>query len=214
MFERFTDRAQRVVVLAQEEARRLKHHYVGSEHILLGLIHDGEGVAATALQSLGVSLEVARHQVEEIIGQGRQASSEHMPFTPRVKKVLELSYREAMKLGHSYIGTGHLLLGLVREGDGVAAQTLAALGVDLPTVKRQVLQQLSAYAGDEEGTSTVERDEDLVDDELELPDEEVLEQAAFMLSANVAEEIRALLRDIAKRVERIERRLAESDDTP
>ena len=122
MFERFTDRARRVVVLAQEEARMLNHDYIGTEHILLGLIHEGEGVAAKALESLGISLEAVRQQVEEIIGQGQQAPSGHIPFTPRAKKVLELSLREALQLGHNYIGTEHILLGLIREGEGVAAR--------------------------------------------------------------------------------------------
>jgi len=116
MFERFTDRARRVVVLAQEEARMLNHNYIGTEHILLGLIHEGEGVAAKGLESLGISLEGVRAQVEEIIGQGQQAPSGHIPFTPRAKKVLELSLREALQLGHNYIGTEHILLGLIREG--------------------------------------------------------------------------------------------------
>jgi len=128
MFERFTDRARRVVVLAQEEARMLNHNYIGTEHILLGLIHEGEGVAAKALESLGIALEGVRQQVEEIIGQGQQAPSGHIPFTPRAKKVLELSLREALQLGHNYIGTEHILLGLIREGEGVAAQVLVKLG--------------------------------------------------------------------------------------
>jgi ATP-dependent Clp protease ATP-binding subunit ClpC len=128
MFERFTDRARRVVVLAQEEARMLNHNYIGTEHILLGLIHEGEGVAAKSLESLGISLEGVRSQVEEIIGQGQQAPSGHIPFTPRAKKVLELSLREALQLGHNYIGTEHILLGLIREGEGVAAQVLVKLG--------------------------------------------------------------------------------------
>ena len=131
MFERFTDRARRVVVLAQEEARLLNHNYIGTEHILLGLIHEGEGVAAKALESLGISLEAVRSQVEEIIGQGGSSPSGHIPFTPRAKKVLELSLREALQLGHNYIGTEHILLGLIREGEGVAAQVLVKLGADL-----------------------------------------------------------------------------------
>jgi ATP-dependent Clp protease ATP-binding subunit ClpC len=129
MFERFTDRARRVVVLAQEEARMLSHNYIGTEHILLGLIHEGEGVAAKALESLGISLEAVRAQVEEIIGQGQQAPSGHIPFTPRAKKVLELSLREALQLGHNYIGTEHILLGLIHEGEGVAAKALESLGI-------------------------------------------------------------------------------------
>src|ERR1700745_3718703 len=149
MFERFTDRARRVVVLAQEEARMLNHNYIGTEHILLGLIHEGEGVAAKSLESLGISLEGVRSQVEEIIGQGQQAPSGHIPFTPRAKKVLELSLREALQLGHNYIGTEHILLGLIREGDGVAAQVLVKLCAELPRLRQQVIQLLSGYQGKE-----------------------------------------------------------------
>jgi ATP-dependent Clp protease ATP-binding subunit ClpC len=153
LFERFTDRARRVVVLAQEEARLLKHNYIGTEHILLGLIHEGEGVAAKALESLGISLEAVRNQVEEIIGQGGSSPSGHIPFTPRAKKVLELSLREALQLGHNYIGTEHILLGLIREGEGVAAQVLVKLGADLSRVRQQVIQLLSGYAGGKEAAS-------------------------------------------------------------
>ncbi|MFC8303448.1 ATP-dependent Clp protease ATP-binding subunit [Specibacter sp. NPDC057265] len=149
MFERFTDRARRVVVLAQEEARMLNHNYIGTEHILLGLIHEGEGVAAKALESLNISLDGVREQVQEIIGQGQQAPSGHIPFTPRAKKVLELSLREALQLGHNYIGTEHILLGLIREGEGVAAQVLVKLGADLGRVRQQVIQLLSGYQGKE-----------------------------------------------------------------
>ena len=147
MFERFTDRARRVVVLAQEEARLLNHSYIGTEHLLLGLIHEGEGVAAKALESLGISLEAVRSQVLEIIGQGGSSPSGHIPFTPRAKKVLELSLREALQLGHNYIGTEHILLGLIREGEGVAAQVLVKLGADLSRVRQQVIQLLSGYQG-------------------------------------------------------------------
>src|SRR3978361_1370999 len=149
MFERFTDRARRVVVLAQEEARMLNHNYIGTEHILLGLIHEGGGVAANALQSLGISLEAVRQQGEEIIGQGQQAPSGHIPFTPRAKKVLELSLREALQLGHNYIGTEHILLGLIREGESVAAQVLVKLGADLNKVRQQVIQLLNGYQAKE-----------------------------------------------------------------
>ena len=155
MFERFTDRARRVVVLAQEEARLLNHNYIGTEHILLGLIHEGEGVAAQALESLGISLEAVRSQVEEIIGQGSSSPSGHIPFTPRAKKVLELSLREALQLGHNYIGTEHVLLGLIREGEGVAAQVLVKLGADLSKVRQEVIQQLSGYSGSGGGRETV-----------------------------------------------------------
>jgi len=147
MFERFTDRARRVVVLAQEEARMLNHNYIGTEHILLGLIHEGEGVAAKTLESLGISLEAVRQQVEEIIGQGQHASSGHIPFTPRAKKVLELSLRESLQLGHNYIGTEHILLAMLREGEGVAAQILVKLGADLNRVRQQVIQLLHGYPG-------------------------------------------------------------------
>jgi len=149
MFERFTDRARRVVVLAQEEARMLNHNYIGTEHILLGLIHEGQGVAAKALESLGISLEAVRQQVEEIIGQGQQAPSGHIPFTPRAKTVLELSLRETKELGHSYIGTEHILLGLLREGQGVAAQVLVELGADLDRVREQVVQVLHDRPGED-----------------------------------------------------------------
>jgi ATP-dependent Clp protease ATP-binding subunit ClpA len=147
MFERFTDRARRVIVFAQEEARLLNHDYIGTEHLLLGLIHDGEGVAAKALESLGISLQAVRREVEESIGQGQSAPTGHIPFTPRAKKVLELSLRDALQLGHNYIGTEHLLLGLLREGKGVAAQVLVKLGADLSRVRQQVIGLLSGYAG-------------------------------------------------------------------
>jgi len=149
VFERFTDRARRVVVLAQEEARMLNHNYIGTEHILLGLVHEGEGSAAKALESLGISLEGVRAQVQEIIGQGQQTPTGHIPFTPRAKKVLELSLREALQLGHNYIGTEHILLGLIREGEGVAAQVLVKLGADLPRVRQQVIALLSSGQGKE-----------------------------------------------------------------
>ena len=147
MFERFTDRARRVVVLAQEEARMLNHNYIGTEHILLGLVREGEGVAAKALEAMDISLNGVREQVQEIIGEGSHAPSGHIPFTPRAKKVLELSLREALQLGHNYIGTEHILLGLIREGEGVAAQVLGKLGADLGGVRQQVIQLLSGYEG-------------------------------------------------------------------
>jgi ATP-dependent Clp protease ATP-binding subunit ClpA len=148
VFERFTDRARRVVVLAQEEARLLNHNYIGTEHILLGLIHEGEGVAARALESLGISLEAVRAEVTEIIGQGQSPPTGHIPFTPRAKKVLELSLREALELGHNYIGTEHILLGLLREGEGVAALVLVKLGASLDRVRQVVVQLLSGYTGE------------------------------------------------------------------
>jgi ATP-dependent Clp protease ATP-binding subunit ClpC len=143
MFERFTDRARRVVVLAQEEARLLNHNYIGTEHILLGLIHEEEGVAARALTELGVSLEAIRVEVVEIIGQGAAAPTGHLPFTPRSKKVLELSLREALQLGHNYIGTEHILLGLIREGEGVAARVLVKLVGSRDRVRQQVIRVLA-----------------------------------------------------------------------
>jgi ATP-dependent Clp protease ATP-binding subunit ClpC len=160
MFERFTQRARRVVVLAQEEARMLNHNYIGTEHILLGLIREGEGVAAKALESLDISLDGVRQQVEEIIGRGQQAPSGHVPFTPRAKKVLELSLREAQQFGHNYIGTEHILLGLIREGSGVAAQVLVKLGADLNRTRQQVTQLLHGYQG-----------EDVTGEGLPLPDD-------------------------------------------
>jgi len=156
MFERFTDRARRVVVLAQDEARMLDHNYVGTEHILLGLIHEGEGVAAKALESLGISLDAVREQVEQVIGRGQQqAPLGHIPFTPRAKKVLELSLREALQLGHTYIGTEHILLGLIHEGEGVAAQVLIGLGVDLNRARQQVIQLLAGRAEPQEAAAIV-----------------------------------------------------------
>ncbi len=153
MFERFTDRARRVVVLAQEEAKGLNHNYIGTEHILLGLIKEGDGIAAKALAELNISIDNVREQVQEIIGQGQQAPSGHIPFTPRAKKVLELSLREALQLGHNYIGTEHILLGLIREGEGVAATVLVKLGADLTRVRQTVIQLLSGYQGGKESAT-------------------------------------------------------------
>jgi ATP-dependent Clp protease ATP-binding subunit ClpC len=146
MFERFTDRARRVVVLAQEEARMLNHHYIGTEHIVLGLLHEGEGVACLALESLGISLDDVRQRVTEIIGHGQMPAGGHIPFTARAKKILEFAHREALQLGHDYISTEHVLLGIIREGEGVGAQVLVQLGADLSTVRKQVIQLLSGYA--------------------------------------------------------------------
>ena len=148
MFERFTDRARRVVVLAQEEARMLNHAHIGTEHLLLGLVHEGQGVAARALEALGISLEAVRREVEEIIGRGERPASGHIPFTPRAKKVLELALRESNQLGHEYIGTEHILLGLLREGEGVAAQVLVKMGTDLNRVRQQVIELLHGHGGE------------------------------------------------------------------
>jgi ATP-dependent Clp protease ATP-binding subunit ClpC len=149
MFERFTGRARRVVVLAQEEARLFHHDYIGTGHILLGLVCEGEGVAARALESLGITLEAVRRQVGEVIGQGLRAPSGLIPFTPRAKKVLELSLREALQPGHDYIGTEHILLGLIREGEGAAAQVLVKLGADPSRVRQQVIRLLAGSPGKE-----------------------------------------------------------------
>ena len=153
MFEQFTDRARAIVVLAQEEARLLDHPYIGTEHILLGLVREGEGVAALALKELEISLDDVRAQVEKIIGRGEGPVTGQVPFTPRAKKVLELSLREAMQLGHNYIGSEHLLLGLIREGEGIAAKVLVHLGADLDRVRQQVVQLLGGYEGAGAATS-------------------------------------------------------------
>jgi ATP-dependent Clp protease ATP-binding subunit ClpC len=162
MFERFSDRARRVIVLSQEDARLLNHNYIGTEHILLGLVHEGEGLASRALRSLNVSLEAVRQQVEEIIGQGDSTPGVHIPFTPRAKKVLELSLREALQLGHNYIGTEHILLGLVREGEGVACQVLVRLGASLPKVRARVLQLVADGSGEGAAVPTPSLSSELV----------------------------------------------------
>ncbi len=149
MFERFTDRARRVVVLAQEEARMLEHNYIGTEHVLLGLIHEGEGVAAKALRALDVDLDTLRREVEALVGRGQHSHQGHIPFTPQAKKALELALRESVHLGHDYIGTEHLLLGLVREGEGPAAQVLEQRGIELNTVRQEVIRQLHGHQGRE-----------------------------------------------------------------
>jgi ATP-dependent Clp protease ATP-binding subunit ClpA len=175
MFERFTDRARRVIVLAQEEARLLNHNYIGTEHLLLGLAHEGQGVAAKALELLGIRLEVLRSQVQGIIGQGQQAPTGHIPFTPRAKKVLELSLRESQQLGHNYIGTEHILLGLLREGEGVAAQVLVKLGGNLSRVRQQVIQLLSGSAGDPEAAAGTRPVHMAVPDDLREVEEQLAE---------------------------------------
>jgi ATP-dependent Clp protease ATP-binding subunit ClpA len=157
MFERFTDRARRAMNLAQDEARRLNHNYIGTEHLLLGLVGEGEGVAARALTSLGIGLDAVRQQVEEAVGQGQQAVRARIPFTPRAKKVLQLARREALQLGHGYIGTEHILLGLIREGEGVAARVLVQLGGDLSPVRQRILQLLQGTQGMERATGRAGR---------------------------------------------------------
>ncbi len=155
MFERFTNRARNVVKLAQTEARRLDHQQIGTEHVLLGLLGEPQGIGAQALVALGLSLDGVRTDVERIIGRGRGAPTGHIPFTPRAKKVLELSLREALKLHHNYIGTEHIVLGLVREGDGVAAKILVESGADLPVVRQEVLRLLSTGVTDRAGDLTL-----------------------------------------------------------
>jgi ATP-dependent Clp protease ATP-binding subunit ClpC len=146
MFDRFTDRARQVVVLAQDQARKGNYNYIGTDHLLLGLIEEGEGVAAKALESLGVSLAAVRQQAAEMIGQGQDSPPEHIPFTPRAKQVLELAQQESRVLGHSYVGTEHILLGLIRE-DGVAARVLVKLGVDMDRARQQVIQLQHGFQG-------------------------------------------------------------------
>ncbi len=156
MFERFTDRARRAIVLAQDEARKLDHNHIGTEHILLGLLRDGEGVAVAALDGLGISLEETRAKVTEIIGRGSDQPSGHIPFTPRAKKVLELSLREALELGTDYIGTEHILLGLIREGEGVAAQVLVDLGAGLDQTREKVLELIREGGAESEPAGELE----------------------------------------------------------
>jgi ATP-dependent Clp protease ATP-binding subunit ClpC len=156
MFERFTDRARRVVVFAQDEARGLNHSWIGTEHLLLAVIREGHGVGAKALESMQISLDAARQQVESMIGRGQAPVADgHIPFTPRAKKVLELALSEARQLGHDYIGTEHILLGLIREGDGVAAQVLVNLGSDLNRARQRVIQLLHGYQGRRTAIATI-----------------------------------------------------------
>ena len=193
MFERFTDRARRVVVLAQEEARLLNHNYIGTEHILLGLIHEGEGVAARALGLLDISLQAARVQVEGRVPRGRRAPTGHIPFTPRAKKVLELSLREALQLGHDYIGTEHILLGVLREGQGVAAQVLAGFGADYARVRGQVVLLLDGE-GERAGPRTRLVRMTLPEDLRELDEQiaQVRRQKEAAIRANDVEEAAGL----------------------
>jgi ATP-dependent Clp protease ATP-binding subunit ClpC len=157
MFERFTDRARRVIVDAQNEARSLGHNYIGPEHILLGLINEGDGVGAKALEAMQISTDTVRGRIEEITGRGQvPPSTGHIPFTPRAKKVLELSLREALQLGHNYIGTEHILLGLIHEGDGVAAQVLVGLGVELDPTRQLVIQILTGRQREQTASAVAE----------------------------------------------------------
>ena len=193
MFERFTERARQVVVLAQEEARTLKHNYIGTEHILLGLLREEEGLAARVLESLEITVERVRAQVVRIVGSGEEVTSGQIPFTPRAKKVLELALREALSLGHNYIGTEHILLGLLREGDGVAAQVLVSLGADLNVVRERVIGVLHGTAA-----------------ESQLP-QSILRLAG---SAVQLDEIVSALRAIDGRLAAIERHLGIGPEVP
>ena len=192
MFERFTDRARRVIVLAQEEARMLNHNYIGTEHILLALLHEGEGVAAQALESLGISLDAMRQAVEDVIGRGTLAPSGHIPFTPRSKKVLELSLREALSLGSDYIGTEHILLALLREGDGVAAQVLVGAGVDFNRARQRTINLLHRR-----------REEDAPSPPVSVP-------SLAVSAPPPADELESRLASFAARLNAIELRLRES----
>jgi hypothetical protein len=156
MFERFTNQSRRVVVLAQEEARGLNHNYIGTEHLLLGLMHEGRGSAARVLEATGVTLDAVREQVVSIIGRGQQQASGHIPFTPRAKKSLELSLREALRLGDGYIGTGHLLLGLIRQGDNTAIKILSQFGADLTDLGTRVIQDLRDHPQEGQDVTTAE----------------------------------------------------------
>jgi ATP-dependent Clp protease ATP-binding subunit ClpA len=207
VFERFTDRARRVIPLAQEEAQRLNHNYIGTEHLLLGLLREGDGVAAKALASLGISLEAVRAQVEELIGQGQSAPTGHIPFTPRAKKVLELSLREALQLGHNYVGTEHILLGLIREGEGVAAQVLARFGADHARLREQVLRLLTGGSeGAAAGTRLVRMTVpvDLVDAAEQLAEvrrqkEAAIDEREFDTAAALRDREKQLLADKLRR---------------
>ncbi len=196
MFERFTDRARRVVVMAQEESRLLEHNFIGTEHLLLGLLRESDGVAAQTLAALDISLETVRARVEEIVGMGRgPTEAGNIPFTPRAKKVLEMALREALTLGHNYIGTEHLLLGLVREGEGVAAQVLAQMGAELAVVRRMVITIVAGIEGQVtamEGTAAA-------------PPEEVIRSLR---------EENLLLRQEVDRLREALRRLGEEPDPP
>jgi ATP-dependent Clp protease ATP-binding subunit ClpC len=214
MFERFTDRARRVVVLAQEEARALGHSYIGTEHILLGILRESDGVGARALESLGISLAAVRVQVEEIIGQGDPSMlPSHIPFTPRAKKVLELSLREALQLGHNYIGTEHILLGLIREGEGVAAQVLVKLGADLNRVRQQVIQLLHGYEGKEPSSAREPGAEPEHEESTRHPTAQAAMEARIVRSARVfsqgqLDSVMGRIGEVVSRLDVIAERLA------
>jgi ATP-dependent Clp protease ATP-binding subunit ClpA len=210
MFERFTERSRRVVVLAQEEARMLEHNYIGTEHLLLGLIHEGDSIAAQAIESTGLTLDVARAHVEALIGRGDSAPSGHIPFTPRAKKVLELALREALALKKSYIGPEHILLGLIREGDGIGAQILERLAAPLALLRAQVIELAGAEGA--EG-SELGRDEPVTAEWLAGPGFRRQARAATAAQAEVfrvqvVTEFRATLSLLGETLEGLDRRLA------
>jgi ATP-dependent Clp protease ATP-binding subunit ClpC len=208
MFERFTERARRVVVLSQEEARALRHNYIGTEHLLLGLLREGEGVAATALESLGVTLERAREQVGEITPPGKDSPAGHMPFTPRAKKVLELSLRESMEHGSSFIGTGHLLLAIIREGEGVAAQVITRLGGGLEQAGERVTGLVRSSAA--EGTEGAERTSALRRMSMRVPTDMIV--ARFDDLGTRLDDIAGQLSEITARLAALEQRLPAPPD--
>lgn len=191
LFERFNDNARRVIVTAQAEAMALNHHYLGTEHILLALLRDSDGVAAKVLESLGADLLVIRRQVEDAVGRGQQIPRGHIPLTARAKSVIELSMREALQVGHNYVGTEHLLLGLIREGEGVASQVLASAGVDTRRVRQEIIEALAGHE---------EREPDRVDGTAAWDAEEVVARLAG---------IEAALRELTETVEALRRRLDE-----
>ena len=192
MFERFTERARQVVVLAQNEARALKHNYLGTEHILLGLLGEEEGLAARVLESLDITVEEVHAQIARVVGQGDEAVLGQIPFTPRAKKVLELSLAESLSLGHNYIGTEHLLLGVVRENDGVAARILYDLGADAEKIRTEVIRMLS---GPGERLGQVRDDPEI--EQLRLAKEAAIEAHDFERAASLRDKERLLLRERA-----------------
>jgi ATP-dependent Clp protease ATP-binding subunit ClpC len=200
MFERFTSQSRRAVVFAQEEAASLDHNYIGTEHLLLGLLHEGQGAAARALTSADIALAPARAEVEVIIGRGTQTPSGHIPFTPRAKKCLELSLRESLALGHDYIGTGHLLLGLISEGRGVAITVLNTLGANLDQLRDQVSGELEAGPEDRDGVLNAPRQVQIV--------------RPSRIRRQSPDTIHALLEKIDKRLGAIERHLGITREDP
>jgi ATP-dependent Clp protease ATP-binding subunit ClpA len=210
MFERFTNQSRRVVVLAQEEARELNHNYIGTEHLLLGLLHEGKGSAARALTAMDVTLTAARDQVTAIIGRGQATPTGHIPFTPRAKKSLELSLREALQLGDGYIGTGHLLLGLIHQGDGVAVQMLGDMGADLKDLRARVTRELRDHPEGEGAPPAAERESQPLTQYVHSAVQDVLDTIDDRLSAieqhlGLAPPVSAALRSLDKRIAQVRR---------